>query len=108
MSRNGFKGERTVEFKYLKKGTLWRLVNKSVDPEVKRVVGSKALQMPRVIHSQFIPSEFLLRLYAALAEHHLEAGKIGAFYGSHEDTKDSMDSYRVEITIRRQRIRPGE
>jgi hypothetical protein len=106
--RNGFKGERTIEFKYLKKEDRWRLVRKSVDSEIKNILGAKALRMPTTIDSPFIPSEFLPKLYATLALHNLEAGKLGAFYGSSEDGFGvSTDSYSVEITIRERHTKPS-
>jgi hypothetical protein len=102
--KSGFRGERMIEFWYLKRGDQWRLVKKHIDAEVKRVVGIAPLRMPRVIDSPFMPPKFLLELYAALAVHRMEANKIGAFYGLSEGGQ----SYRVEITIRERRSRPKE
>jgi hypothetical protein len=108
MSENGFDTERTLGFEYVRKWKRWFLVGRSVDPEIKRIIGSKALRMPFIIKLPSTPPSFLLALYRALAEHGLEAGRIGAFCELPNEDPRMTARYRVEITVRRRCSRPSD
>ena len=99
-SKNGFKAERAISFKYIRIGSWWLRVRKKIDRHVKKVVGIKNLRIPLILKAPLPPQSLARPLHTAIARHKLDGGVIYELLGQND--------YQATITVVPRRVKAHE